>query len=1461
MKPVMFNSKAWMRFVAFLLLLAVIWQNIVWAYPDINSGFAKPRQTDKLQVQTAFSDPKNFHRLIGTLIQEFTESFVELPDRLAIQHIEQALTVLNGWGNTHLKEYYGENVECVPNHDKTEIKVYLKDGAGRPYCLIRYFDTKVGLPERLDGPSWRLVSEQEAGEGPFSEYLSLQVYMPEPQKKAEPRFGRVSEMTDEEKRDEFITKGRRYYMKKGEEYAGFAWRCNIFPHLEHKILSRLRALAQEGPKAEDETDDMYDALKGQLQKARGWIRKENIEIVEEVKAVIGRPLLISALKERQEIKAPLNEPEFEGLHRLINPPATKKSFAIALKEVKNANRLLRFMTIFQEKFYGSLYKFATGPEMRGIPDGVIEEFRKRAFEEARDEFLIENPDLSDSPERWYAQCYQAAFIHRTVVMKGRERVSSPLFETSAALIEMLKLRGRKVDNEFKFILDERGPLKEMFYLKTRGLINNLGRGRKLKSLDELTEDERYDLIECLADDRGLSRADRVKLYNCATLFFGSAKTTEANEESINFEAFRHIREYAYPTETMPVIDDSECLPGGEFFERAWGGYGIRRDDDEGRKDEDYFEGIENIFRNIMEKEELKIDLRVEALDINPMVTVMISESNSKKHIIINRAFISMIAFQLKNQYNRIILRNWQHEIDGELYPNMFSDLVTSEVYSIAIHEIRAHLKRGMEERPAQYERGKGHRAINVAAMLYYWSLRIGDINDDILIDFLATNYWLIGKDRDNAEINRLYYIEAWHEIERQRKMFEKHGKKKRKLICAKPPICPLYSKKWFKLRKVHGLAAAPTGIEAKEEAEVPEKKAPINIQERKKQKKRLQEEAIRAEKRMEKSKKRLQKETIKAEKRRERNMHRLRDQIHCGPEEAIQNWLWGRWEPLNCLSVDAYFNGDLDNTALAKRTGVSGAVIKRWKEEKVCPGPTGIRKIAEAFDHDISFVLAGIEEEAIMNEPTIDIDNRRHCRLLGLKIIVLMCKNDLSMQHFRKFGITSDALYQYKKGDLFPPLKHIRIFASAFGITPPELLGIKGPPRAPGPYPKYPTEEFVHIELKMRDKLGLPSYSEELQKGEYRDIALDNAAKKFGIELPKPKYPTKKLAIAECGRRIGLSRGINRRVLLHGKHRDIELMRAIKKFKIDSKTLAKIKSPSRRKQKGRRPDSRRFANMHGDDKTVFDRFLPQRKPVGSAVEPGKMGGIKGEKYQDFRAPEDIERNLEVMIPLLRHLLMTWAIGAQDRHDPEKDDKLVLILDMPGAQSKKVKDWIEEHIIKPLERIKGNNGDMARGLRNMEIVGRNKIGVIRNRILSRENRLDSGNVAVVTNQSNLHEFADFKNSFITALAFADPDSKEAFDEESYYYPYIEATFFTLLRVLEATAATWQWNKGDARHWYKRIPNAKRLSKDEFDAAYLDGDNPRRIFTLQIIRNIPEATKFDTNHRSRLLEFTKRLIQSV
>jgi len=224
------------------------------------------------------------------------------------------------------------------------------------------------------------------------------------------------------------------------------------------------------------------------------------------------------------------------------------------------------------------------------------------------------------------------------------------------------------------------------------------------------------------------------------------------------------------------------------------------------------------------------------------------------------------------------------------------------------------------------------------------------------------------------------------------------------------------------------------------------------------------------------------------------------------------------------------------------------------------------------------------------------------------------------------------------------------------------------------------------------------------------------------------------------------------------------------------------------------------------------------------------------------SPDQIEHNAEKIVPLLISALMTLT--------NRSEEDVVLLLDMPAVQSERIKNLLDDCIIKPLMRVNGNNEDVKKILKKLTVAGRKDKGVVERRMA--RGALKSENVIIVTDNLRLEDFAKFTNSLITALGLSGLNAKEKFDWEKYYYPYVEAAFFSVIRVLGRDI-------NDLLKWYNAIPNVKKLNEIELAKMCFDADgNLRKAVVLELM---PEAANFDPDDLQRLYEKIQKFIRNA
>jgi len=208
----------------------------------------------------------------------------------------------------------------------------------------------------------------------------------------------------------------------------------------------------------------------------------------------------------------------------------------------------------------------------------------------------------------------------------------------------------------------------------------------------------------------------------------------------------------------------------------------------------------------------------------------------------------------------------------------------------------------------------------------------------------------------------------------------------------------------------------------------------------------------------------------------------------------------------------------------------------------------------------------------------------------------------------------------------------------------------------------------------------------------------------------------------------------------------------------------------------------------------------------------------------FETAEDVERNLAQIVPRLVNALMVWA-----RNTETDNEEIALLLDMPPLQSQKIKEIINDFVIKPLKVINENNDDMIEILERLTVYDRDDIRNVRRKIFV-TGKLKEENLVIVTNEAGLTKFSDFENASITALGFTEDDFLGDFDEDSYYYPYVETVFFAVLRKMGCKEeALW--------YWYQRIPNidVSNMTEEALRSVCFDAEgNPRTTVVIRLLR---------------------------
>lgn len=149
---------------------------------------------------------------------------------------------------------------------------------------------------------------------------------------------------------------------------------------------------------------------------------------------------------------------------------------------------------------------------------------------------------------------------------------------------------------------------------------------------------------------------------------------------------------------------------------------------------------------------------------------------------------------------------------------------------------------------------------------------------------------------------------------------------------------------------------------------------------------------------------------------------------------------------------------------------------------------------------------------------------------------------------------------------------------------------------------------------------------------------------------------------------------------------------------------------------------------------------------------------------------------------------------------------------------------------------------------MRIVNGQRIDFVRKKIKSGDIRPE--NVIMVTSRDIERDLEGFGDAFVTSLDGSLLDLPQGIFPDDYYYPYLEALVFTLIRA--AGADDYETGPVESRErygerlwqWYSRIPNVEKVNKEDFIARSFRGaglSKVSRSFTLRL--TIPEAVTFD------------------
>ena len=278
---------------------------------------------------------------------------------------------------------------------------------------------------------------------------------------------------------------------------------------------------------------------------------------------------------------------------------------------------------------------------------------------------------------------------------------------------------------------------------------------------------------------------------------------------------------------------------------------------------------------------------------------------------------------------------------------------------------------------------------------------------------------------------------------------------------------------------------------------------------------------------------------------------------------------------------------------------------------------------------------------------------------------------------------------------------------------------------------------------------------------------------------------------------------------------------------------------------------------------------------------GKMNGIWGEKPTHFKIYEGVnhfdlfpvhdeaEREKEAYSQLLTKedvinnarktaRLAKRSLEALASRTEEEEEEAVLILDLPQGECENVQSLIDKNVIKPLKWLGLKDPKIAARSRKLRIVSSERIDLVRDKI--KRGELKADNVIIMTTNSRVETdaFNGFEASYITALDSSALKVLDKTELEAYYYPYFEATFFSILRAFGAYdyASSVEEDREKYRQrlwkWYTQIPNIEKLSREDFINRCFQDGHPKRLLILNLA--LPRMEKFDPREvYSKIREF--------
>ena len=242
--------------------------------------------------------------------------------------------------------------------------------------------------------------------------------------------------------------------------------------------------------------------------------------------------------------------------------------------------------------------------------------------------------------------------------------------------------------------------------------------------------------------------------------------------------------------------------------------------------------------------------------------------------------------------------------------------------------------------------------------------------------------------------------------------------------------------------------------------------------------------------------------------------------------------------------------------------------------------------------------------------------------------------------------------------------------------------------------------------------------------------------------------------------------------------------------------------------------------------------VPVRVYRTSEQDEGSADGAATEDADDDAAK--ILARAEKTIPCLINALIAAS---------KKDGKVVLALDLELGKGE-INSLLKK-LIKVLPTLEGNNDDLERFFKNLEIIkgeGSTLARRVANITDPAKGKVSPENLIIITRSDNTRYYESFEGQ----ATIAGVDDNEF--SETAYLPLLEIMLFSIGKYLG-------WDEASLKEHYDMIPNVISSSDlSEEDYAMLFGNDKR----LMVIRLIPNAVEFDKEQLRELMDSVRTML---